>query len=673
MLNDKRIVCMTPAGRRRYMRLLVPMVLSNTLIDEYQIWINTTDAGDLAFLRGLKDIPRVKVIEQPKGVVNGNASISDFFVHAADPDTIYIRFDDDIVWMEADTIEKIVDARVADTQSFLVAPVVVNNAVCTNILQNRGIFDTAPYVSSYVMDHVGWGDANFAERLHRHFISSFIDTKQTDRLDIGRQVIGCTRFSINCISWFGEALSSVSDQIGMDDEEFLSCIHPARNGLYNTIVGDTRVAHFAFCTQRDGLDTSDVLARYAIIFNEMDWVDREVAAMVDAACKVGDEIAQHQTYSRKGGSEYASPGLNASTDAEMPTPNLSLPLIVAEQAMKHMTHNESLARLDSIVQLSVLSRTRGDVPESPTQGDRYIVPEGASGDWTGKEDSIAVFENDVWSFLSPKAGWLSWISEEQALAVFSDDAWTIYESPLLNGIDNLPFIGVNASANASDRLSVSASASLLSHEGGDHRLKINKASATHTASTIYQTDFLGGAETGLIGSNDFEVKVSPDGMNWVQAMTVNRTNGHTTFPAGLSSGAWVFAPKVGVNAASGTFRGYSVQSNGLFRFDFGADNTPETGANTGSNFYINRFADDGGYLGTPLSIDRASGQVQLNGGVAQSSANLAAASFVVAELPDAAARGAGAMIYVSDAAGGAILAFSDGTDWRRSDTRDIVS
>ena len=329
MLNDKRIVCMTPAGRRRYMRLLVPMVLSNTLIDEYQIWINTTDAGDLAFLRGLKDIPRVKVIEQPKGVVNGNASISDFFVHAADPDTIYIRFDDDIVWMEADTIEKIVDARVADTQSFLVAPVVVNNAVCTNILQNRGIFDTAPYVSSYVMDHVGWGDANFAERLHRHFISSFIDTKQTDRLDIGRQVIGCTRFSINCISWFGEALSSVSDQIGMDDEEFLSCIHPARNGLYNTIVGDTRVAHFAFCTQRDGLDTSDVLARYAIIFNEMDWVDREVAAMVDAACKVGDEIAQHQTYSRKGGSEYASPGLNASTNPAQLLRSRRLPKVFA--------------------------------------------------------------------------------------------------------------------------------------------------------------------------------------------------------------------------------------------------------------------------------------------------------------------------------------------------------
>jgi hypothetical protein len=40
------------------------------------------------------------------------------------------------------------------------------------------------------------------------------------------------------------------------------------------------------------------------------------------------------------------------------------------------------------------------------------------------------------------------------------------------------------------------------------------------------------------------------------------------------------------------------------------DATPETGANAGTNFSINRFADDGTtLLGTPLTIDRASGQV----------------------------------------------------------------
>lgn len=33
----------------------------------------------------------------------------------------------------------------------------------------------------------------------------------------------------------------------------------------------------------------------------------------------------------------------------------------------------------------------------------------------------------------------------------------------------------------------------------------------------------------------------------------------------------------------------------------------------------------------------------------------------------------GSIIYVSDASGGAITAFSDGTSWRRQDTRAVVS
>jgi hypothetical protein len=48
------------------------------------------------------------------------------------------------------------------------------------------------------------------------------------------------------------------------------------------------------------------------------------------------------------------------------------------------------------------------------------------------------------------------------------------------------------------------------------------------------------------------------------------------------------------------------------------------------------------------------------------------ASYTVATLPDATLY-LGAMIYVSNESGGAILAFSDGTDWRRVSDRAIVS
>jgi hypothetical protein len=46
--------------------------------------------------------------------------------------------------------------------------------------------------------------------------------------------------------------------------------------------------------------------------------------------------------------------------------------------------------------------------------------------------------------------------------------------------------------------------------------------------------------------------------------------------------------------------------------------------------------------------------------------------YAVADMP-AASLYSGAMIYVSDESGGAVLAFSDGSDWRRVTDRAIVS
>lgn len=49
-------------------------------------------------------------------------------------------------------------------------------------------------------------------------------------------------------------------------------------------------------------------------------------------------------------------------------------------------------------------------------------------------------------------------------------------------------------------------------------------------------------------------------------------------------------------------------------------------------------------------------------------------TYTVANAPSASAAGAGTIIYVSNgAAGSAILAFSDGTNWKRSDTGGTIA
>ena len=49
-------------------------------------------------------------------------------------------------------------------------------------------------------------------------------------------------------------------------------------------------------------------------------------------------------------------------------------------------------------------------------------------------------------------------------------------------------------------------------------------------------------------------------------------------------------------------------------------------------------------------------------------------TYTVATAPSASSAGAGTVVYVSDgAAGSAILAFSDGTNWKRSDTGGTIA
>lgn len=107
------------------------------------------------------------------------------------------------------------------------------------------------------------------------------------------------------------------------------------------------------------------------------------------------------------------------------TPNLSLPLLAAGQAQKHVTMNEALVRLDALAAPSVISRDHTAPPASPAAGDAYIVAAPASGDWTGREDALAFRVNDGWSFAAPRPGWRVWIADRGEAAVFSDPTWLI--------------------------------------------------------------------------------------------------------------------------------------------------------------------------------------------------------------------------------------------------------
>ncbi len=206
---------------------------------------------------------------------------------------------------------------------------------------------------------------------------------------------------------------------------------------------------------------------------------------------------------------------------------LSLPLILPAQAQKHVTHNEALVALDLIVQLTVINRTLTTAPALPSVGDRHIVAAAATGPWAGQAGRIALFTETGWQFTEALPGWRAHVLSEGQTAVFDGLAWeTPSEAPL-----SVPQLGVAATADPVNRLTVAAPATLLNHAGSGHQLKLNKAAATDTASLLFQTGFGGRAEMGTAGSDDFSLKVSADGSAWFTALEADAATGEVTLPA----------------------------------------------------------------------------------------------------------------------------------------------
>jgi hypothetical protein len=110
------------------------------------------------------------------------------------------------------------------------------------------------------------------------------------------------------------------------------------------------------------------------------------------------------------------------------TSNLLLPYLAAGQAQKHVTVNESLRRLDALVQLAVVSASASVQPASPADGAAYILPPGKSGAaWSAMSDhALAYYRDGAWEQISPREGWLAFVKDADQLLHYSGAAWALF-------------------------------------------------------------------------------------------------------------------------------------------------------------------------------------------------------------------------------------------------------
>lgn len=270
MIDGRKVVVCTPAGRQEYLEILIPYILrSRGVIDEYQIWLNTQDESDIAYIRNLESLfpgfvrvvdpdPNIPIIPDKKGY-----SIYQFFKGCVERGTVYIRLDDDIVFVDKEAIETLARFRIQNPQYFLVYGNIINNSICSHLHQRFGIVDQqAGTVGYWCVDDVGWNSGLFAEHCHRWFFHHYHDGRH-DKYKFKKWDLNVfERVSINVISWLGDEFAEFNGEVGVDEEQWLSVDKPLSISKMNAICGQSLFAHYAFYVQREHVNTTNILNLY---------------------------------------------------------------------------------------------------------------------------------------------------------------------------------------------------------------------------------------------------------------------------------------------------------------------------------------------------------------------------------------------------------------------------
>lgn len=142
-------------------------------------------------------------------------------------------------------------------------------------------------------------------------------------------------------------------------------------------------------------------------------------------------------------------------------------------------------------------------PTSPEEGDRYIIPAGATGVWANKTGRIAYFASGQWLYFQPKKGWYQRVFDTHKTYVWNGVEWEHY----LDSITPEMMAQINAAVAAGED-AVEAAASTAADRAAVHedRLAVDAArQAVDTAAAQVSSD-----KTATVSAKNTAVAAASD-------------------------------------------------------------------------------------------------------------------------------------------------------------------
>lgn len=264
--QEYKVVITTPAGRRKYLEVFKRFIyrkMEEGVVDGWQLWVNTVNEDDLKCLEEMeKENKKVKRIFLEEAITPTWDSYNalqtyKFFVHTHEDDTIYVRFDDDIIWAADDAIEKMCQARIDHPDAYIIYPNIVNSTTCNSWHQEKGVLtnkcgsvrkerDNTDDPNYAYLDAFNYSDSKLADHIHETFKKNYKRGTLHRYYLPSRSLVDYNRFSICSIAWWGKD----KIEIGHLEEPQLAYEKPRELGRPVYFVGDALVVHYSYHTQR---------------------------------------------------------------------------------------------------------------------------------------------------------------------------------------------------------------------------------------------------------------------------------------------------------------------------------------------------------------------------------------------------------------------------------------
>jgi hypothetical protein len=261
----KRIV-ITPAGRKRYLSVLLKnLIKCRDEFDCWHLWINTENQQDIEYMLGLQSTHDfIKVIYNKKPVNQKwqNLSIHQFFNYCTDENSLYLRLDDDIVFVKKGSIDSVFNRRESSTENFLIYGNTLNNVLMSFFQQRINHLLCSHKIEYNSLDPVAWEDYKFSEDVHRLFFDKH-KNGEIEHFNLPDILFSnYEHVSINAICWRGDEFAKFNGEVNEDEERWLCCVKTKELQKPNLMIGDTLFVHYAYHRQRPHLDCTDVLSLY---------------------------------------------------------------------------------------------------------------------------------------------------------------------------------------------------------------------------------------------------------------------------------------------------------------------------------------------------------------------------------------------------------------------------